>query len=309
LTVTSGFFNSLNGDRKYNSEQISRYFDKIIGSGVIPNPANALQVYNGGGMTVQVMAGRGFVDCHWLDNDAPYILNIDTADSVLNRIDAVVMRLDLNESGRTLTLEVKKGSPATNPSAPEMERTEYVKEYCLATVYVGAKTDFITQANVTDTRANNNVCGWVTALIEQVDTSTLFVQWQDAYERYYNDMTAEFENWFNTKQLDFAAWYNQLTEDLQVGAYIQKYQRIEDLTVEVNQVIVGIGEYAPDYADEVVVLCNNLQLVDGVDYTVEGSGANALIKFITPKRAGNTITVIVRKGILGTKQLVETKLV
>jgi hypothetical protein len=300
LTVTSGFFNSLNGDRKYNAEQMSRYFDKIIGSGVIPNPANALQVYAGGGMNVQVMAGRGFVDCHWLDNDATETINVPVADAVLNRIDLVIMKLDLNESGRAVTLEVKKGTPAQNPVAPEVERSEKVKEYCLAQIYVAAKTNTIIQSMITDTRANTAVCGWVTSLIEQVDTGTLFVQWQDAYERYYNESTAAFDSWLSSKQRDFEQWYGTLTEDLQVGAYVKKYQRVENLTVEVNQVIVGIGDYESDKGDEVVVLCNNLQLIHGVDYTVEGTGAGALIKFTTPKRAGNTITVIVRKSLIGT---------
>lgn len=44
MTITSGFFNSRGGDRKYNAEQMSRYFDKLITSGVFPNPSTQLQV-------------------------------------------------------------------------------------------------------------------------------------------------------------------------------------------------------------------------------------------------------------------------
>ena len=42
-------------------------------------------------------------------------------------------------------------------------------------------TSTITQAMITDFRTSA-LCGYVTGLIKQVDTSTLFAQWQAAYE-------------------------------------------------------------------------------------------------------------------------------
>lgn len=199
MAVTSGFFNSINGDRKCNARQIGMYLGKIIRSGVFSNPSTNLQVTAAGGMAVQVWPGRGMANCHWMDNDSMYTVILDDADLILDRIDAVVMRLDESDDAREVCIAVKKGAPASSPQAPAMERTEKVEEYCLAQIYVPKikddGTQEIIQANITDTRADTEVCGWVTSLIDQVDTHTLFLQWQDAYQRYYDKSTAEFETW------------------------------------------------------------------------------------------------------------------
>lgn len=34
MAVTYGFFNSVNGDRKYNADQMSSYFDGLVTDGV-----------------------------------------------------------------------------------------------------------------------------------------------------------------------------------------------------------------------------------------------------------------------------------
>ena len=58
MAVTSGFFNSVEGDRKYNAEQLSNFFGCVISSGVLPNPSTNLQVKAKTGMTVSVGPGR-----------------------------------------------------------------------------------------------------------------------------------------------------------------------------------------------------------------------------------------------------------
>lgn len=306
MPVTSGFFNSKNGDRTYNTEQISRYFDKLIGSGVIPVPGNALQVMSANnGMNIQIMAGRGFVDCHWLDNSTIHTMTLDPADVVLSRIDAVVMRLDTSEAVRNLTIEIKKGTYSNTPTAPEMTRNEYVREYCLAHISVPKMTEVVTQSLITDTRANSNICGWVVALIDTVDTSSLFLQWQDAYATYYDTMTSLFEEWFTNKQNDFAAWFAQLSQELSVGAYIQEHRRTYNNTEEITSMTVGLEQYDPDNGDLLEVHVNGIYLTNGVDYTVTGTGADALITFVSSKRAGQDFEVKVFKSVLGTRHLVE----
>ncbi|MCM1218136.1 MAG: hypothetical protein NC548_26925 [Lachnospiraceae bacterium] len=201
MAVTSGFFNSINGDRKYDARQIGMYLGKLVSSGVFPNPSTNLQVTAAGGMNIQVHSGRAMIDGHWMDNDSAYEITLDDADMALARIDAVVMRLDENDGARSIDLTVKKGTPSAAPESPVMERAGYVQEYCLALVNIPAVrndgTQEIIQANITDTRADTNVCGWVTNLIQHVDTSTLFLQWQDAYQRFYNASDAEFHTWLN----------------------------------------------------------------------------------------------------------------
>ena len=117
MAVRSGYFNSIGGDRKYNADDMSMYFDKLISSGVYPNPSTNLQVVAGTGMTINVSPGRGIVNCRWINNDAAYPLEISQADAVLDRIDAVIMKLDLSENVRDVHFEIKKGTAASNPQA------------------------------------------------------------------------------------------------------------------------------------------------------------------------------------------------
>lgn len=223
MAITSGFFNSINGDRKYNARQIGRYLGSLVSSGVFPNPSTNLQVLAGEGMAVQVSPGKAFVDCHWLENDSAYTIILDDADMVLDRIDAAVMRLDESDDARSVDIAVKKGTPASDPQPPQMERTDNVKEYCLATIRVRKMKDDgtqeITQADIADTRADTEACGWVTGLIDQVDTHTLFLQWQDAYGRFYADSEAEFNAWLEGIREQFG-------EDIAGGA-LAKIQSLE----------------------------------------------------------------------------------
>lgn len=285
MAITSGFFNSKNGDRKYNADQMSMFFDKIISSGVFPNPSTNLQVTASGGMKVNVLEGRGMIDCRWLNNDATETLAITQSDPTLDRIDAVVMVLDLNDSVRDCHLEVKKGTPSTTPVAPAMTRNTRVKEYCLATVYVRAMESEITQNNITDTRANTAVCGWVTSLIDQVDTSTLFLQWQTAYQNFYDDSEAEFD-----------AWFTRVKDSLATATMIQTFEAYYTTTVPEETVIpIEIPRYIWN-VDILQVYINGLKLSPVLDYNITGEFQITLTK---PVDEGTIIQFTVYKSVDG----------
>lgn len=171
--VNYGFFDSVNGDRVYNSAHFNRCFDAIASDGVFKRFGGALQVVLNTGMSVQVLDGFARFAGYWIDNDAFINLDIAAASTQYARIDAVVVRVNI--SARTIEIVVKQGTAAATPTAPEMTRTETVKEYCLATVAVAANTTQIQQANITDTRGDADVCGWVKcgALVRYQSTKTL----------------------------------------------------------------------------------------------------------------------------------------
>jgi hypothetical protein len=94
-----------------------------------------------------------------------------------------------------------------------MSRTETVKEYMLASVYIPKLSTSITQSNITDTRADTTVCGWVTGIIDQVDTATLFAQWKAAYD----EAVAEMDAALAVQQQTFERWYADLTDNYTDG--------------------------------------------------------------------------------------------
>jgi len=186
---TSGFFNSVNGDRQYNADQMSRIFEGLITDGVYASVGNKLAVQPNSGMTIKIATGRGWFGRHWVNNDSDYALTLANSDVILNRYVAVCIRVDDTDSVRDAVPYLKYSDFATTPVKPTMIRTETVKEYCLAYIYIKAGATAITGSDIEDTRANEKLCGWVTGLIEQLSSATLFDQF-----------TAIFTEWFEGLQ-------------------------------------------------------------------------------------------------------------
>lgn len=208
-----GFFDAelVNGeyDRVYLAELFAAYFASFIGNGVFAESSDSLQAFADGepAMCVVVHKGKMFINGYWYENTDDLILNIDVSDGVLNRIDSVVGRLKYSE--REIKVEVKKGTPASSPSAPALARTADYYELLLANINVKAGSVNIVQSSITDKRADSSACGWVTGLISQVDTSTLFKQWEAAYneaygetQKYLSEQKAAWEEFFQNVQND-----------------------------------------------------------------------------------------------------------
>ena len=201
MPIRSGLFNSVNGDRKYDASFFAEYFATFIANGVFPNPSNGFQVMANGDMTVALKAGQAWIKGYYVTNDADYNMTIDVADGTLNRIDRVV--LQLNYLNREITPIVKKGTFASSPVAPTLQRDADAYEIALADIYVGNGVLSIIQANITDQRLNTELCGVVHGLIDQVDTTTIFNQ----YQSWFGDFTV-------AKQADFDAWIASLQDIL-----------------------------------------------------------------------------------------------
>ena len=189
MAWTSGFFNSVNGDRLYNADQMSRIFEGLITDGVYESVANKLAVQPNSGMTIQIATGRGWFGRHWVNNDSEYKLTLAQSDVILNRYVAVVIKVDDTDAVRDAVPYLKYSDFATTPVKPTMTRTETVKEYCLAYIYIKAGATAITASDIEDTRQDTNLCGWVTGLIDQITPDTLYTQF-----------TALFNEWFSGLQ-------------------------------------------------------------------------------------------------------------
>ena len=177
MAIVSGFFRSDNGDRRYTAEVFASYFASFIGNGVFPNPSSGLQITPTTGTTVNVQPGKGWINGYYVSNTTPYPLTLGVADGVLSRIDRIV--LQWNSDTREIGIEVLQGTPSGNPVAPALTRGVNVYELALADIRIQNGTVNITQSMITDQRPNTPLCGFVTGVVQQVDTSTLFNQYQE----------------------------------------------------------------------------------------------------------------------------------
>lgn len=280
--ITYGYFNSSGGDRRYNADQMSEYFDGLITNGVYESVGQAMIVKVGTeAMTVTVGTGRAIIDCKWLKNDSMLSLTITPANALLPRYTAVIVRLD-NEN-RLMEITTKDGTPAATPTQPTIADNELA----LAMIYVRAGATSISQADITDTRASAD-CGWITGLIEQVDTSELWLQWQAAYQSYYDAMRAGFEEWMQS-----------LTDELNVNTYIKDYRKHYVLsTGQTTDIALDMTSYTYEAADVILVYINGLIGVEGTDYTIEISGNTYAVR-PSVTTIGTAVDIIVLKSKIG----------
>ena len=143
MALTYGFFDSLNHDRTYNAEQFSSFLDGIVYDGVYQAVGNKFYVAAYDGMQLTVDTGRAWFNHTWVLNTTKYVVTIPAADTIFDRIDAVV--LEINKSDRRSYIKVIKGSPAANPVRPAMVKNSFVMQYPLAYVLVPRLTSYIIQ--------------------------------------------------------------------------------------------------------------------------------------------------------------------
>ena len=243
--VTYGFFDSVDGDRKYNADDISNYFLKLISNGVFATPSSSMQVLASSGMTVKVSQGWGFIKCKWINNDSDFYLTLDESDIILNRADRIVLRL--NQETRLIEIAVKKGTPAENAYAPDLQRDEKIWELSLAYVYVWAGQKEITQANISDERGYSHLCGWVTGLIQQIDTTNLFTQYDTAF-------------WL---------WFHTIKDSIIPNATLVRQLSTSYITTAEEETTIPIenAEYNP-YLDILNVYINGMKLIPDIDFTI-----------------------------------------
>lgn len=181
MSLTYGFYNSLNHDRKYDSLQISRIFDGIINDGVYQSIGDAMIVKTSNGMTVSVGLGRAWFNHTWTLNDALYLVTIADAELALNRYDAVILEINSDNSVRANSIKVIKGTPAVSPVKPTLTKSDTVNQYPLAYIYVGAKVTEITQANIQNT-VGTSECPFVTGVMESISADDLIQQWSSEFD-------------------------------------------------------------------------------------------------------------------------------
>lgn len=111
--------------------------------------------------------------------EQPTTLALTAADPVRTRIDRVVLRYDA--AARKTSLQVLEGTPdSASPTAPAITRTALVYDLCLAEITRPAGSTAITTANLTDTRADETVCGVMRDGVTGIPTAQLIAQWRAA---------------------------------------------------------------------------------------------------------------------------------
>ena len=162
----SGFFNSNNGDRRYNADDFASYFGDLVSNGIFYRIADNLKVLPSTGMNITVQPGSAWINGYHYKNTTPLGLIISMANGINPRIDRVVIRWD--NLARSINLGIKTGAPAASPLAPDLTRTAEIYELGIADVLIPSAAVAINLDNISDTRLNPNLCGLVNSLVTAV---------------------------------------------------------------------------------------------------------------------------------------------
>lgn len=144
------FFNSQEGDiREYQASEFAEYFGAFIPDGVFIEDGNiTLEVAKGTGMEVVLGEGYANIRGYFYKNDSPISFVLDSSDAVLNRIDRIVIKLDI--INRTMKAILKKGTLGSTPTPPPLIDDASVKEISIAQIKVnkGAASGVIVDERV-----------------------------------------------------------------------------------------------------------------------------------------------------------------
>lgn len=219
----------------YDAQDAAGYFATRL-SGVYSADQD-FTVTPAGGLDVQISAGHAWVHpSRWIGRSIimqqPTTLTLPEADAALPRIDRILLRYDA--LARKTTLVAVSGTPASTPAAPELTRTDRIYDLCLASVARPAASTAITAADITDTRADEAVCGLMRDGVTGIPTQKLVEQWQAAQAAQEKALRTAADTLLKTTQQQ---------ADALLGSYTGGYLHTDPLTLAPADWTESTGSY------------------------------------------------------------------
>lgn len=237
-------FPDVNGDREYSDDDFSQFYDHLFTNGVFLTVGNALQVTtaSSASMNIIVKNGAAIINGRQYFNSADLAIEVPVASSTQNRVDSVVLRMDI--TARQITLAYKQASVS-------VERTSEIWELQLATINVPANSVGVSGSQITDKRSDKSVCGY-SSPYEKVSVSGLEQQYQamlqqifNEFVSYANDNQLDLEQLLTDQQATFQNWLSNLQNQLDENQAGNLQNQIDRLTAnnEAIEIEHDLGRY------------------------------------------------------------------
>ena len=225
MTISSGFFNSVNHDRLYDAEQFGSIFDGVINDGVYEHVGDAFNVSPNSSVNDSVIigTGRAWFNHTWILNDSQYSVTLNPPNLVLPRYDALVFDIDRRDSVRKNSITIVEGTPNSTPQYPTMINEELHKQYPFAYVLLKPGESGIISAENITYNVGNSTCPLVTGPLEVISDDNFFQQMNAKFETFKDDLDEEFTVWFDG--------IKDLINDLDIGN-INLVNSVDNVTIE-----------------------------------------------------------------------------
>lgn len=236
MSVSYGFYNSMNGDRKYDATQMSSIFDGIINDGIYETIGDRFVVRTSGGMNVVVGTGRAWFNHTWTLNDSLLPLIVDAAEVINNRIDTVV--IEVNTVSRRNEIKVLKGTPDSNPKPPQLVKTGGVYQYPLADINIKAGAVSITEKELTN-RVGTSDCPFVIGVLKTMSIDTFVAAWGIQWDDWLKTKNQSYSSWQADSQARFESWFQTITNTLNSNQAGQLANQLIEVNKKLDKIING----------------------------------------------------------------------
>lgn len=252
MSEKSSFFDSVNADRVYYAADWALHMAKYFTDGIFDN---GLSVVPNDDMSITVNIGDANIKGYRYINDSEKVINVANADGILNRIDNVVIRLDI--PNRQITAEIVTGTFLENAVAPALVRGTSVFDLRIAKINIPAGTTAITQDLITDCRFDDSDCGNVICAVQNPDFTNILKQYEALWNSLINKETEDFETWFKNKTANFDDWFNEIKNQLSqdaAGNLQLQVNNLKNLVMEaISPVTTEDGNYLATEDEEYIV--------------------------------------------------------
>lgn len=226
MSFEYGFYNAINHDRRYTAEQVSRIFDGIITDGVYATIGNALAVTVNSGMQLNIGSGRAWFNHTWSYNDTTALVTIPAAHAVFDRIDAVVLEVNLQNRENRLT--VVKGTESSDPQRPILANgAGDIYQYPLAYVTVDANATEIGHDKITPT-VGSSECPFVTGVLQGIDVDELIATWKNQFDVLFVELEQQISQAASQTLIDGSVTFQKLAEGAVNRLYTDVPVSVED---------------------------------------------------------------------------------
>ena len=273
----------------YSAEDVATYLCTRT-SGVYSKETN-FAVSNTGTRQITVAPGLAWINyddfkgvsvCSREEN----VLTVPEADNTLNRVDRVVLQFDTSEN--ITAIKLKTGTPAVAAQPPDILQNHNQYELGLCTISVPAGSTAVTAADITDTRADETVCGVMRDSVTGIPTAQLQAQ----VKAMLDSLQAE---------VDSRSFYTKAEADAEHAKLQEQLNNIGSLTSrQVYCQRVAKSMTIPDDVDYVVLTNSDCTTIDNTCAVVaRGGSAYATYDGKTDKikfGADGTLTVTITSG-------------
>ena len=220
MSVTYGFYNSINHDRKYDAVQFASIFDGIISDGVYenikssPNDPNSSPFKvkgNGYKNQVTVDIGRAWFYHTWTYNDAKIVVTLPDASIGKWRCDAIVIDIDSRQTVRENKIICVQGTKTTT-TEPSSGLDAFVNAYKPDLINDGLHYQiplyYIERRRIEDENQSPNIedaylkrcvgdgslnCPYVGNMLGSIDLQAHLDHWESAWYEWFENQDTGFK--------------------------------------------------------------------------------------------------------------------